>query len=481
MRLVQLVAVVVLIGLVASALPPMVHGAPTLQTDQPLYTLRGKQVGLEGSGYGSQSYFVWVKAPDENRTQYTGTSFTPVSGGLIPPNIVLPINASDPLGTYRISISTSEKIDSQETTAHFGIWGTVKPLYERTQSVKILGGGLYPGTSFKLSIRDSAGDYVQTATIVTDTQGYFNQTWRVPENAVIDAYKVIIDGTGTYDNAQQDYVSEARFTVTQALLSVEIVTLPSSSYQRTETASISMTIKYPDGSPVLKSKADILPVLLLRNQSTINYATLVLTDSANGIWTSQIKIPVNATSSPRYRFELPAASFDDGFGNKGGSADTFSDYFQVRNASLLFTSQLNGTQIQVPFGQVSIISKISYPDGTPFFNGTARVRVFTGSSTSDVRLSYDPAVGAWRGAYSSAFTDLWRIGVWKLQVVANDTYGNSGTETYEVATQPYFFIVLIAAIIIIALFGRWMYARYGRKVYFKVRKIVMRFRGFKPL
>ncbi len=65
-------------------------------------------------------------------------------------------------------------------------------------------------------------------------------------------------------------------------------------------------------------------------------------------------------------------SFDDGFGNKGSTSDVLSGYFQVNNASLLITSQVNGTQIQVPFGQVSIISKIAYPDGTPMSNGTVR-------------------------------------------------------------------------------------------------------------
>jgi hypothetical protein len=142
---------------------------------------------------------------------------------------------------------------------------------------------------------------------------------------------------------------------------------------------------------------------------------------------------------------------------------------------------VNGTQIQVPFGQVSIISRITYPDGTIFSNGTARVQVSTGSSTSNVKLSYDPAIRAWRASYSSAFNDLLRVGVWKLRVEANDAYGNSGTETYDVATQPYLFIILIAVVVVVIFFARWTVSRYGRKVYFKIRKIAIKFRGPRAL
>lgn len=78
-------------------------------------------------------------------------------------------------------------------------------------------------------------------------------------------------------------------------------------------------------------------------------------------------------------------------------------------------------------------------------------------------------------------SDLWRVGVWKLQVEAKDTYGNSGTATYEVAAQPYLLIALIAILVAAALFGRWTVSHYGRKVYFKIRKIVMKFRGPKGL
>ncbi len=471
-------AVILIVALILiSTVPFPAMAAPTLQTDQPLYTQRDKQVTLVGSGFtSSQPYFVWIKTPADSKTHSTGTSFTPIAGGLVPPEIVLPLSANATLGTYLVSVSTFGAIDNSQATTHFGVWGTMKPLYQRSQSVKVMGGGLFPGTSLKLTIRNPAGIFVHDATLASTADGDFNNTWRIPEDAVTDLYTIIIDGTGTFDNPQQDYISQTKFTVTQATLSVKIGQQPNPSYERTEKATVSLNLQYPDGSPVVKLKQAISPFILLQDQVTVGFATATLADAVNGIWTVESKIQVNATLSGKYRFELPAMSFDDGFGNKGGAVDAFSDYFQVRGASFVIKSEVNGTQIQIPFGQVSIISKVTYPDGTSLTNGTVRATLSTGSSSLNLNLVYDPSIGAWRAAYSSTFSDLWRVGTWTLKVEAADTLGNSGTATYEVVAQPYLFLVVLAVLIAIALFGRWTVSRYGRKVYFRVRKIVQRFR-----
>jgi hypothetical protein len=454
-----------------------VNAAATLRADQPLYTPRDKQVTLVGAGYTlNQPYYVWERGPDDNSTRYTGVTFMPVAGGLIPPSTVLPITAVTALGTYLVSVSTSSSSDNSQAKAHYGIWGTMSPLYQRTQSVKIFGGGLFPGISFKLTIRNPAGNFVHEIALVSTRVGDFNDSWRIPEDGITDAYTVFIDGTGTYDDAQQDYVSLTKFTVTQATLSAEIVTQPYSLYQRTDDAKLTFALKYPDGSPVLKSKSSIQPVVLLINQTIVSFATLSLVDVTNGIWGADSRILPNATLSLKYRFQLPATSFDDGFGNKGPASDTFSGYFEVDQAKLVITSELNGTQIQIPFGQVSILSKVNYPDGTRFTNGTVRVLVSTGSSSSDLKSVYDSSIGAWRASYSSDLWDLTRIGTWSLHVEASDAFGNSGVATYEVTAQPYLFLASLAIVIAFILFARWTVSRYGRKVYFRLRKTIMRFK-----
>ncbi len=475
--------VILLAFLAVVATPPFVNAAPSLLASgdpgvAPLYTTRDTQVTLTGGGFASnKAYYVWVRAPNNNRTHYLGTSFTTLSSGLIPPSIGLPISPNATSGTYLVSVSNSTSTDTAEARAHFGIWGPAKPLYQRTESLLVAGGGLFPGASFKLSIRDPLGAYVNTATIASDATGNFNYTWRISADSVAEAYTVIVDGTGTFDNAQLDYVSDSKFTVTPAVLGVQVAQQPNVSYQRTDAATFSFSLKYPDGSPVLKANPTIQPVILMRNQSTVGSANVSLIDSSNGIWGANFKIPANATLSSNYRFVLPAMSFDDGSGNKGGATDTSSQYFNVQNASLAITSKVNGTQIQVPFGQISIVSKILYPDGSPLTNGTVVVSVLSGSSTHQIPLQYDPTLRGWRGSYSSSLSDLWTVGTWTLKVSAIDLFGNSGTSTYEVAAQPYLFLLILAAIIAVVLFGRWAISRYGRKVYFRARKIIQRLRS----
>ena len=472
---VTLIAISIFMLLMIFPIP--VRAAPSLRTGQPLYTLRDSQVTLVGSGYANQIYYIWIQDPSKNNTVYSGINFLPISGGVIGPNVGLPISSDMVLGTYLVSISTSSTSDNKQAVAHFGVWGTSKPLFQRTEPVRIVGGGLFPGTSFKLSLRDPSGNYVVTPTIVAAANGAFNYTWRIPINGVTETYKILIDGTGTFDNAQQDYLSEARFSVTPATLSVSTIAQPSSVHERTQSASTSYSIAYPDGTPVVTEKASIQPVLLMQNQSTVAFASLVLVDQANGIWQAQARLPVNSTLSSNYRFDLPSSAFDDGFGNTGSSSDTLSNYFRVTNASLVISSSINGTQIQVPFGQISVISKIEYPDGTPLTNGTTMVSV-TGSSSSGemIKLSYDSTISAWRASYSSAFSDIGHIGTWTLQVEAYDEFGNSGSATYEVSAQPYLFISIVGSVAVVLVFGRWIMSRFGRRAYFRVRKIMRRIR-----
>jgi len=462
--------------IVILSLPVPARAAPTLATDQPIYTIRDKQVNLVGSGLTTgQKYYVWIQIPGDNHTSNTGLpSFSPVSGGLLPPDVSYPIMPNATLGTYTVSLSTSPTTDNEQATAHFGIWGTANPVYQRTQSVSILGGGIFPGTGLRLTIRDPAGNIVQQATLASTSEGDFNHTWRIPQDAITDVFTAFIDGTGVFDNPQQDYVSQAKFTVTDAILSLKISQEPNSTYERTQNAAISIVIEYPDGSPVTTSKVGSQPVIVLRDQATVAFANLTVANPAGGVWMAETKLLTNATPSAKYRFEIPSMSFDDGNGNKGGLNDSYSNYFSVTNASLSISSQLNGTNIQIPFGQVSIISKVTYPDGTPLTSGTVIVVVSTGSSVTQLQSTYDPTISGWRASYSSTLFDLGRVGTWTLKVTASDTGGNSGMTTYEVTALPYLFIAVVAIVVTALLVTRWTVSHYGRRVYFRVRKFLRR-------
>jgi hypothetical protein len=467
--------ILVVISFAFLSLPIPTRAAPALSTDQPLYTTRDKQVTFIGSGLSSgQTYYLWIKDPNSNKTRYVGLNFVPVSGGLLPPDITYPLNVNATLGTYLVSLSTSSKTDGALAIAHFGVWGTDTPVYQRTEAVKVLGGGIFPGTGLRLTIRDPAGNIVDQAALASTSSGDFNATWKIPQDAITDVFTAFIDGTGVFDNPQQDYVTQAKFTVTAAILTVQIVQQPQATYERTQQATVSYQIQYPNGSPVVRTKQGQQSVALLQDQATVGFATITLVNPANGIWNATSKIYANATPAGNYRFDMPAMAFDDGVGNKGAAGDTTSATFQVQNASLQITSQLNGTQIEIPFGQVSIISKITYPDGTPMSNGTVNVVASIGSSSSTLPSVYDPSIGAWRSSYTSTIFDLFHVGTWTLKVSATDRNGNSGIATYDVVAQPYQFITIVVVVVAVILIGRWIISRFGRRLYFRLRRLAQK-------
>src|SRR3989304_7373829 len=132
----------------------MAQAHPSLATDQPLYTLRDTQILLQGEGYATKRpYVIWLQTPLDNSTRESGLTFTTTDKGQIPPAITIPIEPNSPLGTYTVSISNSTKSDAAIARAHYGIWGTDKYVYQRTEVVQARGGGVLPKTSLKVTIR----------------------------------------------------------------------------------------------------------------------------------------------------------------------------------------------------------------------------------------------------------------------------------------------------------------------------------------
>ena len=464
--------------IVHSPVPVTAQTRPSLATDQALYTLRDKQVLLQGDGYAPRrQYAIWLQTPLDNSTRDSGFTFTTTDNGQVPPATSLAIESSLPFGTYLISVSNSTKSDAVVARAHYGIWGTDKYVYQRTDVLQARGGGVLPKASLKVTIRDPTAAFVYDSTIAANETGSFLATWKIPPDAITESYTVFIDGVGTYDSPDAEFVSISKFSVTPALLNVTVRAPPNLSYERMQTASAEFVVRYPDSSAVITMKDGLKPVALYAGQFKIADLSLAVSGTESGIWIAQSKIPMNASLDVKYKFILPANAFGDGKGNTGPEKDIETSSFGILPATLVVNAALNSTHYQVPFDTLIAYTQMSYPDGTSVANATVRAWLVAANSKVNATVTRDKVSPVWIVKYAFSWGDLLRLGNWGLFVQATDIYGNAGSGSLEVSAEPYMLLEILIAAAIVVLVVRWLLLRFWRRLYVGTRRVMSVLRG----
>jgi hypothetical protein len=477
----KLRAIVALLALtIVVSYPALVtaQAAPSLLTDQPLYhAQRDKQVILQGGGLvARRSYMVWIQTPSDNSTHSTGLSFVATDRGEIPPGISLPIQPNSPLGTYLVSVSDSSQSDSAIARAHYGIWGTDKYVYQRTEVVQAKGGGILPKASLKATIRNPAAAFVYDSTVAADDTGGFIATWKIPPDAILESYTMFIDGVGTYDYPDKEFVSISKFSVTPAVLNITVFTQPAGSYERMQTALVEFAVRYPDSASVTSLRDGLKPAAFYAGQSKIADLSLASSGVTSGIWSAQFKVPRNATLDVKYKFMVPAKAFDDGNGNTGPGNDIETSSFSVFPATLKVTADFNSTHFQVPFDTMTSYVQVGYPDGTFITNATVWASLNAANSKVNATVNYDRAAAIWIVRYSFSWGDLLKLGTWTLTVGARDAYGNAGSGSFDVTAEPYVLLEIIFGVVIVLVVARWLLAKYWRRLYLGAKRILSTFR-----
>jgi hypothetical protein len=451
---------------------------PSLVTDKALYTLRDQQIVLQGEAYVPKAeYAIWLQTPHDNSTRNSGLTFAATDKGQVPPAISLPIDPSSPLGTYLVSISNSTKLDAAVARAHYGIWGTDKYVYQRTEVVQTRGGGVLPKTSLKVTIRDPSAVFVYDSTIAANETGSFLAPWKIPPNAITESYTVFIDGVGTYDSPNAEFVSISKFSVTPALLNVTVTKSPNLSYERTQTASAELAVQYPDSTAVATIKDGLKPITLYAGQFKIADLSPTVSGTTSGIWIVKSEIPMNASLDVKYKFMLPANAFDDGNGNIGPGNDVETESFSALPATLLVSQSLNSTQYQVPFDTLIAYASVRYPDGTSVTNATVRAWLVAANSKVNATVVRNSENPVWIVKYAFSWGDLLRLGNWVLFVEATDIYGNAGSGSTEVSAEPYTLLEILIAVAIVVLVVRWLLLRFWRRLYLGTRRVVSALRA----
>jgi len=444
-----------------------------------LYTRLNKDAYLKGAGFAAGTYYVWMSKPNQNST-YAGTSFQTSADGSIPSETKISLGVEYPLGTYKVSISSSSSSDTSIAQCHFGLWGTDKSVYQRTETVSILGGGIWPGGSVNILVRNPLGIFVFNATVAADVNGTFSSKWRLPSNAATGSDDIFIDGPGIFDDSKQDFFSRTGFAVTTATLSISVHTKPQSTYQRTDSATMDFFVWYPDQSPVSSLGGDGMPATLMNGPIVVTRVPLTLADSVNGVWRCSWQIPVNATLGSEYRFELNAQDFDDGFKNVGGSEKLSSDVFKIVPATLKINTQINQSAYQVLFDSIKIKSSITYPSGATLSHGKVTLRVVHGQLNDTIPMTYENSTGFWYATRPLTLLELSQIGTWMLTISANDGIGNVGVATLEVSVQPWLTIVVIVFLIVVIFFlvrgVQWFRRKHWKKLLSILRNLPIPFR-----
>ena len=453
---------------------------PYVLTDKPLYTSRDRQVLLQGAGYQPrQTYHVWLQSPLDNSTCNTGISFVTTENGEIPsilpvtapPTVSLPIESTSPFGTYLVSISDLTTLDSGVAQAHYGVWGTSKYVYQRTETVQTSGGGIFPKTSLKVTIQSPTGVQVYDTTLAADEAGFFQVAWKIPVDAVTESYSILVHGTGTRDDPAAEFVSILRFTVTPVTLIVAVHGQLHGSYERTQKVAAEFVVLYPDSTPVVTMREGLMPVAFYAGQLKRAELALVASDPTSGIWVAERVIKRNATLDAEYKFVMKANAFDDGYGNTGPENDVETDSFTVVPARLQLSIELNSTHYQVPFDTITAYVRVSYPDGSPVTNVTLRAWLSGAGSTGNASVTYDKTTETWVVGYGFSWVDLLKLGARTLSVEAADVYGNSGSASLEIAAEPYYFIALVLLALFSVFVVRRFLSKYGHRLYLKAKRV----------
>jgi len=447
---------------------------PVIDTDSPVYSHLAREVLV--SGYGLQAsliYFLWLRKPGLQNASYTGISFVAIATGGVPyPNVNIALDIPPALGTYELTISASSTFDSASAKCHFGVVGPVRALYQRRETANFVGGGVLPGSTVRIDIRNPMDALVSNMTAIANDAGEFEHTWPIPNNVQVGTWTISVGGIGTYDNSFERHRADGQFGVVESSLNLFIYQQPLSLYQRTETARIAFIVKYPDQSPVTTIKPGLKPVFISRMGIRAQSLPLVLADAMNGIWTTEYTIPKNETLGKDFTFTMSAGSFDDGFGNKAPSSILVSSQFEVTSAQLTIFILSPKHTYEILFDSISLNVTVRYPDGSDLVDGKVSAICESGTSRDMRPLLFHERSRSWILRYYLAITEIQQTGTWEMTLTAEDAYGNRGVASLEIGVRAFWLFVVVATSSVLAVvLVKWVSEETGLRKLLKRMKV----------
>jgi hypothetical protein len=374
-----------------------------------------------------------------------------------PSPIPLSVNQTDPAGTYLLSLSTSNTVDSRETTAHFGIFGTDARNYERTEKIAIAGGGFAPNSTITLALSLEDKTYPGfPLDIKAGIGGDFTYSLGIPSSASEGNLTIAAAGL-TFDNNQISVATSVQILSAQIGFSVS----SSNRVERTTAINVNATITYPNSTiltpEVLTSGANLtITAGNFTRTLSMNFNEATLS------WSAMYFVPLNATLGD---YVLFLAAKDD-YGNTGN----FTSHSSVIPAKLGFIIPATSSKAQ-PRRLIDISVYVTYPDGSSLAGllGEVNASYTTSSGNNTVPMVFNQTDGKWH--FSFLTPDLgFSFGTSTVFTFeAKDKFRNSGvaTNAYEVVVGARFqdlVLALIAgAVVPLALLVWAIFAISGRR------------------
>ena len=296
-----------------------------------------------------------------------------------------------------------------------------------------------------------------------DGSGVLTYVWNsVPASLPVGDY------TLTLSAATAKVVQDVQtFTVTPTNVTISSIILSKTLLQASQTEDFRFVATYPNLAQIRTGSAVLR--LLEADGATIHYIPMFYSTTL-GAFHGTFQIPLSGDAGP-WVATVDANSFDDGYGNKGPSPSVIKA-FTVTPATLTVSVSTSYGNYTVG-GIVVIYASVVTPGGYNFTVGSVTATTYRGSSQigSPLLLFYDQSRGKWVGSYSVNSTNP--PGVWRIQVSANDTYGNAGQGStsaiisippappQQTSTFSYLLVMGIALLGSLIVLGSWIVL--GRK------------------
>jgi hypothetical protein len=409
---------------------PFVHAAgPIIIPNQPIVPIWkvGGKVNLTVSQIpANTTYYAWLQRPGDKSSRYLSLQFTNQL-----PNETFPIqvsvSADDPAGTYAVSLSTAISTDTKTAVGHFGVYGTDSKTYPRTNQMTIQSGGFAPNSSVTINIQVGTQALSGFPTnIRAGTGGDILYTYKILPS--IPTTAVTVSATGpAYDSHNSTTVS-ASANVTRTKVAIKILSQPTGSVERTNSATMLYSLTYPDNSPVTTSTINSTRVFVVDSaEAQVAEVPLSLSDANTGGWKANW-IPPPSTSLTNYHFEMSPVDFDDSYGNLGAGNKLTSSSFALLPAKVQLVLQGNSTIQRTQ--DASLIATAEYHTGLRFTNVTQATGTITEPNRTSVPITFTISRSAFIARYNTTVAS--RLGQVLVSATATDIFGNTASGTFTI-------------------------------------------------